>query len=345
MIRLPATRLPFAAVNPTLLAHLPAAPAYLAAEGPWLAALDTGGGVWLLEPDSGEPRRVAEVNGEPVGIGFVAGTVMAAGMEGDAVRVDPATGIVERRDIRPTLRFAAAGRVSVRLPLGAKGHLGLRGNWPCTSVVVWDEVEDREVAVFDSPSMDSFTTDAVALSADGRRVAWTGLDIYYTSVGDWGFGQLELLGVADVNGADLLLDVQIGDTSRPSEHRPRPVALAGRHCFAGGYLAGVPDRGPAYRAVRIDDPPFEFARHAAAVGDAGWALVLRDPVFDPDGRWTPEKRERVAVIDLEGRVVAEAFPDAEVAALAAGGGRVFAGLADGRLLRLEAPPLTPPAAG
>ncbi|MFT3691519.1 MAG: hypothetical protein QM831_00140 [Kofleriaceae bacterium] len=97
---------------------------------------------------------------------------------------------------------------------------------------------DRRSFTFDS--RDCFLIDAAALSPDGTHLAAAGLDITFSSVGDWNYGQIEKVFVVDIARSMTVLDLVVGETDTPSQHRRTPVAL-GRHVWFCDNVPLVPD--------------------------------------------------------------------------------------------------------
>jgi hypothetical protein len=194
-----------------------------------------------------------------------------------------------------------------------------------SSVEVWDEERGVHLADVIPQTRDSFDVDRVALDAGGRWVALTGLDVQYTSEGDWNWGQQEVLVVAEASTGRPVLDVVVGETTRPSEHEPIPTALTGERCIAGGRFLPLPAAAvePPERISLEDDPRYDGASHLAALDDGRVALV------------PGEGSRSILLTDSSGTFLERFELAAPVVALTGVAAGLVAGLEDGALVLLE----------
>lgn len=334
----------------SLLTELPGAPRIVAsvADSGLLAVACDGGACFLVPLAASRIdaiRPVCELATPAAGAGGWGDRAYFVEQSGRIARVELASGVIATYDIGPCRRWIAASscRRSARI-VPARGALD--ATYRSDRVEVWDEEPLAQLATIDPETRDCFEIDAVALAADGRTVALTGLDVYYTADGDWGFGQDEVLIVAALPSGRQLLDLVLDKTSRPSDHEPIPIALTDRGCFAGGWRVEIPEGADAAshsasrrRETLPDEEPWcERVTHLAALdaGRAAAVVVVDDIVGDRDRPSAASRR--VVIIDVHGTELADAHLPGPVTTLTAVGSTLIAGCADGRLVLLHVDP-------
>lgn len=331
-----------------VLAQLPAAPLIVAlvADADVLAIVCDGGACFAIQlsaPLPVTPRPVCEFAGPVAGAGGWRDQVYFVEQSGRVIVIDLGSGAMTTRDIGPCRRWLSAPRapISARIvPMGG----ALNPTYRSDLVEVWDEARGVLLVKIEPETRDCFEIDHVALTPDGQIVAFTGFDVYYTTDGDWGWGQQEVLVAAEVPSGRRLLDLVLGETMRPSEHEPIPVVLDDRACFAGGVFLELPDRSrgepptPVERAGLDEEPPFEDVTHLAALGDGRAAIVCADVTWSSErGQLRPRRvaSRRVRIIDAHGDELTHVELPVAVTTLTAVGSALVIGGEDGRLVLLD----------
>ncbi|HEY0255607.1 MAG TPA: hypothetical protein VGC41_28955, partial [Kofleriaceae bacterium] len=135
---------------------------------------------------------------------------------------------METRNLAHAVRAVAVAREARRFAIvrSARG----------TDDVEVIDLADWQSHVIAVPSRDCFEIDAIALSPDGTQLGLTGFDIVYTSEGDWSYGQYERGAVYDLLQHAIIRELELGETSRPSEHERIPIALDTGAWYVGATL-------------------------------------------------------------------------------------------------------------
>jgi hypothetical protein len=310
------------AMRSRLLARLAAAPVAIGeVAGAGALAVACADGVCVVVRPPAVPWRAGVLEGPIAGAGGWDERAVFVSERGEALEVDLGARAASRRALGPCRRWVAAARAAVSarvVPAGGR----LDALYRSDELEVWDGVAERLRLRASPPARDCFEIDAVALAPDGGRVACTGLDIYYTSVGDWGWGQEERLFVYDTapgGEPSPVLRASLGTTWSPSEHAAWPVALDGDACLVGAARVALPAR-----AADLDEAELEPARDVVALAHGHRAL-------------TPEPGARVVVFDAHDREVGALEPGPSVSALGALDGELVVGCRDGSLLLLLLP--------
>ena len=187
-------------------------------------------------------------------------------------------------------------------------------------------------------SGDCFEIDRLSLSPDGAWVGLTGMEIAYTSEGDWAWGQQARAVVVACDTGRAAWTLLLGETMRPSEHVAIPLALGDAFWLFGRFALPALDAMKAARTeTDLSDEDAPGARHDASgrprhllslIGDGYVALL--------DGRG-PHGPPHL-VFGHPGEPVGSdaAVPlGPTVSALTASDGTVLVGYTDGRIVRVE----------
>ncbi|EYF04306.1 Hypothetical protein CAP_4650 [Chondromyces apiculatus DSM 436] len=324
-----------------------------------MLAVVCDGGACFVVPTSAPlpvtPRAVGVLAGPLAGAGGWGDRVYFVAQSGEVVLLERASGAVTRYNIGACRRWCPAARAPVSARIVPAGGM-LSGSYRNDSVEIVDEACGAWLGKIEPETRDCFEVDRVALSADGETVALTGLDVHYTSVGDWGWGQQEVLVVAEVSSGRRVLDVVLGETMRPSEHEPIAVALGVRGCLVGTACLPVPPPGGDERLPHADRAPldiearFEDVTHLVALEEGNAALVRAEVQWPGGGKESARARRvastRLRFLDAEGEEVARVELPAAITAVTQVGTQVGAALVvgcdDGRLVLVDhAVPLGP----
>ncbi len=314
------------------------------------------GAVTALLPVHGTPRALACADGVCVEIDAATGRTSpfanlgapaagGGGWEGHAFVVD-ARGMRHERlgDVDARVRSRQEPFEIVRTIVVARDSRRVArvasprtGSYRSDFLEVLDDTW-RPVTRYSPPSRDCFEIDRLALSPDGMWVGLTGFEIAYSSEGDWATGQNEraVVVACDTGLAAWLLE--LGETTRPTEHVIRPIALGDAFSFFGRFALPAlreAETSPRETSLRADDIPAERhdgscrVHHIAALAGDGYVALLEADGADRRSRLVfghpAEPAASDAVLVLDGRA----------SAFTAIGGAVLVGFPDGRIMRIE----------
>jgi hypothetical protein len=249
-------------VTPTIVRSISGTTRVLVCTGSICAQLDTATGA--TTPFGALPETI-------VGAGGWRDIAFAVDEQGNTlVRVGDA--MFERRSFDKEVRAIATARDTRRFAVVLRGQTDVRDDHVAVGEVGHDgSLSWRWV---DVPARDCIHVDAVALTPDGTHLGVSFLDVVYTVDGDWCAGQLQRAVVVDVERQAVVVEAHLGETYRPSECVPAPIALGSQAWFVG--IAAVSAERPTVDLTETPSPTLGWTETLESVDvcDDGTVLAL-----------------------------------------------------------------------
>lgn len=90
-------------------------------------------------------------------------------------------------------------------------------SWPYSDLLQVD-LQNDEIREYDFERRDSPNMDKIAISKDGKQICASGLDVYITSDGDWGFDSPEFIAQWNLENRSKVCSYECDHASTPHDH-------------------------------------------------------------------------------------------------------------------------------